>query len=357
MSLRILSASDVTKVTPRFSPDELVDLMADVFSRLSRSDLGIVQPARTTVPSANHACLFMPSRVASVGTTMKVVAVPTATAPQDIKERGLPASTIVVDERTGGVKAMVNARKLTALRNAAGSLLATRLLLPVERVPENIVAFGAGAQIQAHLTLFLTAYPSIRSCTIFNRSLGPRVEKLLLVLVWSFPAVKITVAALSHDDKMASVNLREAVGRADIIVAATSSTAPLFPSDYVQSGTHLCLIGSYKPEMHEVDTALVKRAGRVVVDQRSACLHEAGELIAAGCTEKDLVELGRLYEYAGDQSHWTPRRDMAEDIRASGDVTIFKSVGVGVQDVVIACAVVQRAIEEGIGHVIEDYDV
>ena len=84
--------------------------------------------------------------------------------------------------------------------------------------------------------------------------------------------------------------------------------------------------------------------------------HEAGELIAAGCTEADLVELGQLYDYAGDQSHWTPRRDMTEGIRASGDVTIFKSVGVGVQDVVIACAVVQRAVEEGIGHVIEDYD-
>ncbi len=120
MSLRILSASNVSKVTTRFTPDELVALMADVFSRLSRSDPGIVQPPRTTVPSGNHTCLFMPSRVASVGTTMKVVAVPTAMAPQDVKERGLPASTIVVDERSGGVKAIVNARNLTALRNAAG---------------------------------------------------------------------------------------------------------------------------------------------------------------------------------------------------------------------------------------------
>ena len=130
-----------------------------------------------------------------------------------------------------------------------GSLLATRLLLPVERVSENIVAFGAGAQIQTHLTLFLTAYPSIRSCTIFNRSLGPRVEELLVFMLWSFPYVKTTVAALSHDDKTADANLREAVGRADIIVAATPSTAPLFPSEYVRPGTHLCLIGSYKPEM------------------------------------------------------------------------------------------------------------
>ena len=120
MSLRILSDSDVSKVTTRFSPDELVNLMADVFSRLSKSDPGVMQPPRTTVPSGNHTCLFMPSRVASAGTTMKVVAVPTTTAPLDVKERGLPASTIVVDERSGGVRAIVNARNLTGLRNAAG---------------------------------------------------------------------------------------------------------------------------------------------------------------------------------------------------------------------------------------------
>ncbi|KAI1789108.1 NAD(P)-binding protein [Ganoderma leucocontextum] len=356
MSLRILSASDVSKVTTRFSPDELVDLMADVFSRLSRSDPGIVQPPRTTVPSGNHTCLFMPSRVLSTGTTMKVVAVPMVTAPQDVKERGLPASTIVMDERSGGVKAIVNARNLTALRNAAGSLLASRLLLPVNSGPESIVVFGAGAQIQAHLSLFLTAYPSIRSCAIFNRSLGPRVDKLRDLVERTFPTVTTAVAVLSRHDKTTDVNLTEEVGRADIIVAATSSTEPLFPSEYVRPGAHLCLIGSYKPEMHEVDTALVKRGGKVVVDQKSACLHEAGELIAAGCTDTNLVELGQLYDYAGEPTNWSPRGAMIEDIRASGDVTIFKSVGVGVQDVMIACAVVQRAIEEGIGHVIEGYD-
>ncbi len=96
--------------------------------------------------------------------------------------------------------------------------------------------------------------------------------------------------------------------------------------------------------------------GFVVLRRRYDSQHEAGELIAAGLTETDLVELGQLYDYAGEQTRWTPKSDVVKDIRASGDVTIFKSVGVGVQDVVIACAVVQRAMEEGIGHVIEDYD-
>lgn len=120
MSLLVLSAHDTFQVATRFSPDQLVDLMAGVFSRVSQSDPGIVHPHRTTVCSSNFAALFMPSRIAAAGTTMKVVSLPSASAPLDVKARGLPASTIVLDERDGHVEAIVNARLLTALRNAAG---------------------------------------------------------------------------------------------------------------------------------------------------------------------------------------------------------------------------------------------
>ena len=84
---------------------------------------------------------------------------------------------------------------------------------------------------------------------------------------------------------------------------------------------------------------------------------EAGELISAGYGEADLVELGELYDFSAEKLSWTPRTNVVQDIHSRGDVTIFKSVGVGVQDVAIACAVVKRAIEEGIGKIIEDYDV
>ena len=124
---------------------------------------------------------------------------------------------------------------------------------------------------------------------------------------------------------------------------------------------------------HEIDTALVRRAGKVVVDQASACLvssymrllphlltlssqAEAGELIAAGRTESDLVELGSLYDYQDAKGTWTPRTTTVDAVRTSGEVTIFKSVGVGVQDVAIACAVVDRAVREGFGKTIEGYD-
>ena len=131
MSLLVLSAQDTFRATSTFTPDELVALMAAVFSCLSGSTAAqeIVQPHRTTVPTAHHTALFMPSRIASMGTAMKVVSVPTPGAPVEVKARGLPASTVVLDERTGAVRAIVNARLLTALRNAAGKCV----VLPMNR--------------------------------------------------------------------------------------------------------------------------------------------------------------------------------------------------------------------------------
>ncbi|KZT66928.1 NAD(P)-binding protein [Daedalea quercina L-15889] len=362
MSLLVTSVEDVRRIATTFKPQELTDLMAQVFYSLSNADkLGgpasnIHQPHRISVPVTNHTTLFMPSRIEPFGTAVKVVSVPTSTAPQSVKAAGLPGTTLVLDEISGSVKAVVNSRQLTALRNAAGSLLATRLLLHPSAQPRVLVAFGAGAQIAAHITLFLKYFSSITSCTVFNRSVNARLSNLISTLRVENGAADIEARALPGD--VEDPAFRKVVQDADLIVTATSSTAPFFPSSYVKPGAHLCLIGSYKPDMHEVDTALIKRAGRVVVDSRAACLVEAGELIAAGLGPADLVEIGELVEptESADDPTWTAREELVREIREPGDVTIFKSVGVGVQDVAIACAVASKAERENIGTIIADYD-
>ena len=83
---------------------------------------------------------------------------------------------------------------------------------------------------------------------------------------------------------------------------------------------------------------------------------EAGELITAGLSERDLFELGTLFTYHPEGASLTPHAETIDALHAGGDVTIFKSVGVGVQDVAISYAVVDRAVQEGIGRVIEGYD-
>ncbi|GBE85831.1 Ketimine reductase mu-crystallin [Sparassis crispa] len=375
MSLLVLSASDVARVTSRFHPDDLVDLMAQVFHSLSQShkwtSSGISQPHRVALPMENHTSLFMPSRMASVGTTIKVVSVPTSAAPQAVKERGLPASTLVLDENSGRVKAIVNAGRLTALRNASGSLLSARLLNSPASPPQVLLTVGAGAQISAHVSLFLSSYPTIHKCILINRSLSSRFSALSLALREKFPNVEFEVGILpsvpnatAESQQREVVDMEKAVKNANIIITATGSTTPFFPSAYVSPGTHLCLIGSYTPAMHEIDSDLVKRAGRVVVDSRDACLSEAGELISAGLGPSDLVELGELVNYTQSSERgaatitrsWVPLDEKIDAVRKSGDITIFKSVGVGIQDVAIACAVVALAEKEDIGVLVPDYD-
>lgn len=180
---------------------------------------------------------------------------------------------------------------------------------------------------------------------------------------------------LNHD-------LRVTVSNASIIICATSSTSPLFPSSWVRAGTHVILIGSYTRAMHEVDSDLVQRAvlkpqqpGQrpphkqsqiLLVDSREACAVEAGELIKAGVAGSDVVEIGEMVKVGEGGELVNLRLELGgpadnrdeewEGDVGTGPITMFKSVGVGLQDVAIACAVVGKAEEMGIGMRVAEYD-
>ncbi|KIL60766.1 hypothetical protein M378DRAFT_83327 [Amanita muscaria Koide BX008] len=390
-SLLVLSASDVDRITSTFSPKELMLLMSQAFLVAlcsgAKDSPSAYTPHRTSIPIKNHAVLFMPARIVKSyhevsdfflpGTTIKVVSVPSSSG--DL--RGIPASTLVLDEETGGIKAIINARDLTALRTAAGSLCSTVLVGP--RKPTSIVAFGTGKQIQAHLILHLTHFPSICSCTVIYRS-NARTPQLRSSLEHRFPSVTFTYfpsQTTTLDDT--TMHIKAALWEASIIVCATPSTKPLFPSHWVRAGTHVILVGSFRPEMKEVQKELIERAVPVrsdirnvirgverdrprrmlVVDSRLACKLEAGEIIDAGLSDEDVVEIGDLIEQISDFDSFLDsaiKREDAEEVNGAEDdsITLFKSVGLGVQDVAIACAVIRKAEEMGdIGTRVLEYDV
>jgi ornithine cyclodeaminase len=141
---------------------------------------------------------------------------------------------------------------------------------------------------------------------------------------------------------------------ADIICTATSATTPLFPSSWVTPGTHINLVGSFTPTMHEVDTELIKRAGRVVVDSREACALEAGELIKAGLGKSEMVEMGEMLRVDGDKGV-LPIREKIDSVKF-GDITMFKQVGISLLDVAMANAILVRAQSIGLGTCLGDYD-
>ncbi|KAG5642606.1 hypothetical protein DXG03_002504 [Asterophora parasitica] len=344
MSLLVLSSGDVSRVAASFTLDELQDMMAGVFQAVETACM----PHRTAIAMDQHTALFMPARIGHA-TSIKIASVPAST-----DTRGLPASTLVLDEDTGAVKAIVNARSLTALRNAAGSLLSTRLVrLPSPALPNpppltHVVAFGAGAQIAAHLQLHLRAYPSLVRCTIVNRAFNSRVHALRESLEAKFTKVKFELVATSIPVS-APHALRTALRTANLVICATPSTSSLFPSAWLPTGAHVVLVGSYTPQMCEVGTQVVQRAvprrldaasdGRsattvaslshpnspprrqiLLVDSIPACAREAGELIGVG------VRWG-----ASSSPDGTEGEREARDVREIGEFVRVRSEDGGIE--------------------------
>lgn len=205
-NLLVLSAADVDAVTSQLEINDYVALTHAVFAPQSAPDRAeSLCPPRITIPSSHHTALFMPARLEPPdvgGTAAKIVSV-TDTI-------GLPATTLLFNE-DGRLEAVVNARKLTALRNAAASLVSTQLLMP--RAPATVVAFGAGEQIRAHLSLFCRAYPSINTCTIVARASSPHADPLVAHLSSAFPSVTFHKRTSPVDDVLES---------ADIIICAST---------------------------------------------------------------------------------------------------------------------------------------
>ncbi|WVQ91417.1 hypothetical protein IAS59_005215 [Cryptococcus gattii] len=369
MSLRILTGSQVDGILTKLPLHPALESQANVFRAFTRQAKGVTNdqqgaaasiqtPHRLTVNSDDFSMLFMPSRAptATTGqidqgekeqttTACKIVSVPSAGSAE-----GLPASTIIMDEESGKVKALINARKLTALRNACGSAVFLSLFPPA--ATKHLLLFGSGAQCLSHALLFLRLH-SFSQVTFVVRSINQRSQSSASAIESQFPAAKVALAMHSSP----SDELSQLVSTADVIVTATSSLTPLFDSSPTcpKPGARVIMIGSYKPEMHEIDQALMKRAAKVVVDSRKACQREAGEIIDAGkqvAGGAGLVELGELLGDTGLPG---------EAVKDSGDtfekeVVIFKSVGIGIQDVAISKVVLEQAEINSIGTVIEDYD-
>ena len=325
--LTILNASDVDTVLSQLDLELALESQQKVFTAFSASHTDdstssdIQVPHRSTLTTSTQRTLVMPSRAGEL-LGCKFVGVPNEGS------GGLPGSTVILDAKTGKVKGLVNARKLTALRNAlgkfncyaryceayeSGSALSLRSV-PPKREPRNLLIFGSGAQAQSHAAVFLRLFSTLESCTFIVRQSTPRSEALLSGLKKEFPKIKFNSG--SSEDK--SFNLSQAVHNANIILTLVPTTTPLFNSVDVTSGTHLVLVGSYKPEMRDVDDELIKRGGVIMVDSKEACLKEAGEFIHAGVQAEDLIELGALLGEEGEQ--------LRARFESSGDVTIFKSV-------------------------------
>ncbi|KAI1861943.1 uncharacterized protein JN550_010574 [Neoarthrinium moseri] len=315
--------------------DALSKALIDYSNGRHATQPAIHQPLRQSFTTApGHTTLFMPaSNTASTG--IKIVTLP--------GNGGAPRGSINIFSPEGDLIGLLNAEEVTAFRTALASMI------PFLKCPfpkSHILVFGAGKQAEWHVRLsLLLAGESVRGIKIFNRRSATLAElrKRLESVQQMHPTVNIDFVGKDTTPDYESV-LQQALADADAIMCCTPSTSPLFPSSYLTARPKqrfISLIGSYKPEMQEVDAETLTSGTRIFVDSREACLEEAGELIKAQISGDLLVELGEML--------------VEHNISNVDGNLVYKCVGMGIMDIVVGSQLLQIAKEIGVGQVVEDF--
>ena len=319
-----LSRSDIRKLVPMA---DAVELMKLAFTELSAGRA--VSPLRTVIPVTDHEgdALFMPAHVPAAGALgLKVVNVFRRNA-----ERNLPlihAIVVLSNPETGEPLALLDGSYLTALRTGAVSGAATDLLARPDS--KTLVVIGAGVQGVTQAAAVCAVRPIERIIAVDMSDASLTRYRESIARDWPDLAGRLET---SNDSAV--------VAEADVVCTATTSRKPVFEDALIRPGTHNHAVGAYTPEMQELPAATVARA-TLVVDSTEAALEEAGDLIIPlrdGLVGRDHFERELGMVAAGQ----APGRTSPDE------VTLFKSVGNAVQDVVVAKRAVDRATEQGAG--------
>lgn len=319
---RLLTEQHVHSLLPM---SDLIPAMESALARFSAGE--VQQPVRTVLtvgPTKAYYGLMPAVMPAPAAMGAKIV-----TVFGENHKKGLPshlATILLFDPDTGSLIAIMDGRYITEARTAAVSAVSARFLARPEAATLALV--GSGVQARSHLEA-LTHVRQLKEVRVWS----PRPQSRRQFLDDMSPRVSIPI----HDCATAEA----AVAGADLVVIATASKTPVVESAWVADGAHVMCVGACRPDQREMAPALVTR-GRLYVDSRAGALVEAGDVVM------------NIADKLFDASHL--RGEIGELVlgRAAGraadaDVTIFKSLGMAVEDVVAADLVFRRATETGAG--------
>ena len=303
MSVLVLSERDIRALLPM---DECIEAMDGILRSLARGELH--QPLRflTRPPGAESLMGFMPahrSGEGSVWSLKEIVIVPGNPA------RGLDAhqgAVLLHNGETGELRALLNASPITEIRTAAVSAVATRALA---RPDAKVIAIlGAGVQARSHTEAMRAVFGDAEIRT-WSRGDGGTPEDVL---------------------------------RGDnVVCTCTSAREPILRRDWLAPGAHVNAVGSSLPTTRELDTETMV-ASSLFVDRRESTVNESGDLLLAGLGEGHIrAELGEVLTGA------QPGRVEGEEL------TVFKSLGLAVEDLAAAELIVRKAREQGVGTEVE----
>jgi ornithine cyclodeaminase len=316
-TVRIIDEHDVRRLLPMA---ECIDVMAEALASLSRGE--VHNPLRFVVRPPGEPSLLglMPSHRGGERPlyALKAVAIFPSNAELGLDlHQGFVA---LFDGETGAARAILNAGGITAVRTAAVSGVATRLLARDD--VRTLAILGTGIQARAHLE-------AMRAVREFER-----------VVVWGRTPDRFS--DLDEVDEVSSPE--EAVRVADVLVTATSAPEPIVRREWLKPGVHVNAVGSSIPTTRELDTATMVEAS-LFVDRRESTVNEAGDFLfpqreGAIGPEHIRAEIGELV------------LGTATGRRSPEEITVFKSLGLAVEDLAAAEYVLARAEAENAGAVV-----
>ncbi|HEU0251861.1 MAG TPA: ornithine cyclodeaminase family protein [Pyrinomonadaceae bacterium] len=327
MKILVLNTQQIRELLPI---TECIDLMADALSALAREE--VYQPLRTIIrPPGARGLLGLMSAYRSGergAFGLKAICV-FPENPAQGKDAHQGAVTLF-NRETGELLALMNASEITAIRTAAVSAVATRLLAREDA--SELAIIGAGVQARTHLAA-IACVREIKRVRVAARTFA-HSQQLAEEMQsrFSFP-----IEAVETNE--------HAVRGADVIVTATSSLEPVIKRDWIASGAHVNAIGTHSPKSREVDSATMA-AAKIFVDRRESALNESGDYLLAAAEgvvkpESILGEIGELL--IGTKQGRTAERE----------ITLFKSLGLAIEDVACAEYLYRKALNQSAGTWVE----
>jgi alanine dehydrogenase len=239
---------------------------------------------------------------------------------------GVRYAVMLFSSHDGKLLAIIEADWLGRMRTGGTSGLATKYL--ARRDAATVGMIGAGNQAAMQL-MGVCAVRPITSVSVYSRRTEERrvfCEEMSRLL--NIPVLPATSA-------------REAVEYADIVITATTSPEPVLRGEWLKPGSHVNAIGSNWPQRREIDFSALQRSYVIVTDSKEQARAEAGDLIIPA--NEGLFDWNLVYELADVVSGQGPQRELPDDI------TLYKGLGIALEDIVTAAQVYNQALEQGLG--------
>jgi len=305
---------------------ECISVMEKTLRQLARSDATFPPRSVMPLPGINGVLGLMPGNIGAEE-LMGLKAVSVFPSNEGTAYESHQGAVLLFETKHGALRAVVDAGSITKIRTAAVSGVATNIL--ARRDVRELAILGSGTQATSHLEAMLAVRPSLRNVRVHSRN--PANAKLF-----------VERESSNRNLGMQAVNdAKEAVRGADIICTTTASKTPVVMGSWLHQGVHINAVGASRPPSRELDTEAVARS-RFYVDSRQSAFLEASDFLVpkaeGAITDSHIVgEIGEVLE------------GKVEGRLKPEDVTVFKSLGLAIEDLAAAQSVYSKASSTGAG--------